>query len=105
MTDYHISKETEEIRDAFLVSEFPYIEELIKTRGFADYYNKYKNENVDLLSKKLITLYTMMEEGKIEEGNEEKIELQMICCCLAIEDKIRDLILLKRKEIAESVKK
>jgi hypothetical protein len=102
--DYHIAKETEDIRDAFLIAEFEYIEKLVKIPGFSLYYSKYKDQDVQTLSSRLLTLYQMMEEGKITKPDEKKVELQMICCCLAIEDEIRRLILLKREEIAESTK-
>ena len=103
MTDFHISKETEDLRDNFLLSEFDYIKDLVKTPGFASYYQTYKGEDIDVLTNKLLTLHQMMEEGKIKRTDEEKVELQMICCCLAIEDEIRELILLKRNELAEHI--
>ena len=103
MTDFHISKETEDIRDALLLSEFDYIKELIKKPGFVDYYKSYKGQDIDLLSNQLLTLHKMMEEGKIRKADEEKVELQMICCCLAIEDEIRELLLLKRSELEEKI--
>ncbi len=103
MTDFHISRETEDIRDAFLMSEFEYIEQLSQLPQFAEYYNNYKKEDTDSLSRKLLSLYQMMESGKIPEDSEDKVELQMICCSLAIEDKIRELILTKRKEIEKKV--
>ena len=104
MTDFHISRETEKIRDDILISKFGRIEELVKKPGFAEYYKLYyRGQDIDVLSNKLLTLHKMVEEGKIKEKDQEKVELQMICCCLAIEDEIRELILLKREELSEDI--
>ena len=100
--DYHIARESEDIRDAFLMGEFGYIEKLSQLPEFAKYYANYKGQDVQTLSSRLLTLYQMMEEGKIKQEDEEKVELQMICCSLAIEDEIRRLILQKRNEIEKS---
>ena len=103
MTDFHISRDTEDLRDSFLISEFEYIAELAKTPAFKAYYQQYKGEDIDVLSNRLKALHQMMDEGKIKKEDEEKVELQMICCCLAIEDEIRELIMLKRSELEEKI--
>lgn len=103
MTNFHISRDTEDLRNSFLLSEFEYIDELTKTPGFAEYYQTYKGQDIDLLTNKLNSLHQMMEEGKINEADEDKVELQMLCCCLAIEDEIRELIMLKRREAEEKI--
>ena len=105
--DYHISKETEDFRNSFLLAEFDYIEnELVKDPEFAKRYNdEYRGQDIDFLTRKLQALYKMMEEGKIEEGKEEEVEKQMICCCLAIEDEIKELILVKTHLAEEGITK
>lgn len=67
MTNFHISSETEDLRNNLLLSEFEYIDELTKKPGFAEYYKTYRGEDIDVLTNKLLSLYKMMDEGKIRE--------------------------------------
>ena len=87
--DFHFPIELEEFRQEFLKAEVDYLEKLVRIPEFIDYYYKFKNMPEDKLINKLETLYQMMENCQIKEQDESNVELQMICCCLAIEDYVK----------------
>lgn len=87
--DFHFPIELDEFRHEFLKSEVYYLEQLIRIPEFIDYYSKFRYMPEDKLINKLETLYVMMENCQIEKKDESNIELQMICCCLAIDDYIK----------------
>jgi len=105
MTDYHIAKETEEKRNKFMVDNFSYIEELIKKPGFAQYYKEnYRGRDVDDLEKDFIKLHKLIDEGQIKDKVlRDKALMQALCCCLAIEDELKEMITLKLQEVEEGI--
>ena len=102
--DFKYTSDLEEFRKEFLKSEVEYLEQLIKVPEFIDYYIKFQDYNPTELIKRLEILYSMIEECRIEEKYESKVELQMICCCLAIEDYIKRQSLIKAIEDEEKIK-
>ena len=87
--DYNYSGETADTRDAFLESEIDYLKQLVQIPEFLQVYEQYKNFGVSQLSERLKVLTEMMERGEVREEDEGKVELEVMCCCLAIEDAVR----------------
>ena len=105
MTDFHIAKNTEEIRNKFIIANFDYIEELVKKPGFAMYYKQnYRGRDVDELEKDFIKLHKLITENQIKDKNLiDKARMQAICDCLAIEDELKEMITLKIHEANEGI--
>ena len=76
-------------RDTFLSSELDYLKQLAEIPDFIELYRQYKGANMDKLSERLMTLIQKMENGEISEEEEQKTELEIMCCCLAIEAAIK----------------
>ena len=87
--DNNYSGETAFLRDEFLNSEVDYLKQLINVPEFFELYGEYRGLGTSALSQRLVALSTLMESGQIKEEDEGKIELEMICCCLAIEDALK----------------
>ncbi len=87
--EHNFSEEIAHTRDTFLTSELDYLKQLSQVPEFWELYNKYKNVSVSELSQRLVTLTEMMENGQVNEDVEGHVELDIMCCCLAIEDAIK----------------
>ena len=89
--DHNYSEETAHTRDTFLISEIDYLRQLSQMPAFIDLYKQYRGVKASELSSRLVTLTQMMENGEVKEEDEEKVELDIMCCCLAIEDATKSL--------------
>ena len=89
--EHNFSEEIANARDVFLTSEFEYLKQLSKVPEFLKLYNSFKNVGASKLSARLLTLTQMMENGEVKEEDEKKVELEIMCCCLAIEDAVKSL--------------
>ena len=89
--DYNYSDEIAHTRDTFLTSEIDYLRQLSQVPEFIDLYSKFKGKRASELSTRLVNLTQMMENGQIKEEDERKVELEIMCCCLAIEDATKSL--------------
>ena len=88
---HNFEKEVADTRDAFLTSEIDYLKKLVQVPGFLELYQSFKSFNVGDLSNRLLTLTQMMENGEVKEEDASKVELEIMCCCLAIEDAAKSL--------------
>ena len=86
--DHNYSGEITNIRDTFINSEIDYIKKLSQVPEFLELYAAYSEVPVDELSGRLTGLLEKMENGEIKQENEKSVELEMICCCLAIKDAV-----------------
>ncbi len=89
--EHNFSEETAHTRDTFLTSEIDYLKQLSQVPEFIDLYNKFRSVKASELSARLVTLTQMMENGQVKEEDEKKVELEVMCCCLAIEDATKSL--------------
>lgn len=89
--DHNYSEEVANTRDVFLTSEIDYLKKLSQVPEFMELYNSFKTIGVSTLSSRLVTLTQMMENGEVKEEDEKKVELEVMCCCLAIEDAVKSL--------------
>ena len=89
--DHNYSSEIAHTRDSFLISEFEYLKQLSQVPEFIDLYNNFKGVSASELSTRLVNLTQMMENGQIKEEDEKKVELEIMCCCLAIGDATKSL--------------
>lgn len=89
--EHNYSEEISHVRDTFLTSEIDYLKQLSQIPEFLDLYNSFKTVSASKLSARLLTLTQMMENGEIKEEDENEVELEIMCCCLAIEDAAKSL--------------
>ena len=89
--EHNFSEEIAHTRDTFLTSEIDYLKQLSQVPEFLELYNSFKNVGASKLSARLLTLTQMMENGEVKEEDEKKVELEVMCCCLAIEDAVKSL--------------
>ena len=89
--EHNFSEEIAHARDTFLTSEIDYLKQLSQVPEFLELYNSFKTVSASKLSARLLTLTQMMENGEVKEEDEKKIELEVMCCCLAIEDAVKSL--------------
>ena len=87
--EHNYLEEIANTRDAFLKSEIDYIKQLAQIPEFLQLYEKYKTVGASKLSARLQVLTQMMENGEVKEEDEDKVELEVMCCCLAIEDAVK----------------
>ena len=87
--EHNYSEEIANARDVFLTSEIDYLKQLSQVPEFLKLYESYKNVGASKLSARLLTLTQMMENGEVKEEDEKKVELEVMCCCLAIEDAVK----------------
>ena len=89
--EHNFSEEIAHARDTFLTSEIDYLKQLSQMPEFLELYNSFRNVGASKLSARLLTLTQMMENGEVKEEDEKKVELEVMCCCLAIEDAVKSL--------------
>ena len=89
--EHNFSEEIANARDVFLTNEIDYLKQLSQLPEFLELYNSFKNIGASKLSARLLTLTQMMENGEVKEEDEGKVELEVMCCCLAIEDAVKSL--------------
>jgi len=89
--EHNFSEEIAHARDTFLTSEIDYLKQLSQVPEFLELYNSFKTVGASKLSARLLTLTQMMENGEVKEEDEKKVELEVMCCCLAIEDAVKSL--------------
>lgn len=89
--EHNYSDEIAITRDTFLTSEIDYLKQLAQVPEFIGLYNQYRGVKASELSARLVTLTQMMENGQVKEDDEKKVELEVMCCCLAIEDATKSL--------------
>ena len=87
--EHNYADELATLRDSFLSGEIDYLKELVKMPEFLEIFEKYRGSNLGVLSRRLTVLTEMMENGEVKEDEEAKVELDIMCCCLAIEDAIK----------------
>ena len=90
-----------EVQRIFVSMEKEYIEQLIRIPEFQEYlmkYFTYSNENLMGLFSRM---QQQMDNGEIKEEDEEKIELSMIACILAMSEKVKRLILTKHPSLSD----
>ena len=91
------AEQVKEIEGVFLSLEEEYINQLIKVPAFykiISMYFSFTNEELMAIFK---SCHEKMENGLVTEQDEDKVELQMIASTLAMSDKIKQLILMKRQ--------
>jgi hypothetical protein len=89
--EHNYSEEIANTRDTFLSSEIEYLKDLSQTTGFIELYSRFHNVDASVLSTRLLTLTQMMENGEVKEEDEKKVELEIMCLCLAIKDAVKTL--------------
>ena len=87
--EQNVNEEVSLTRDIFLNSEICFLKRLVEIPEFIPMLDIYIKYNIGQLSERLIALTQKMENGEVSEDEEQKVELEIMCCCLAIEDKIK----------------
>lgn len=87
--EQNIYEEVALTRDTFLNSEIEFLKQLVEMPEFLPMLTMYVKYNIGQLSERLTALTQKMENGEVSEDEEQKVELEIMCCCLAIEDKIK----------------
>ena len=89
--EHNFSEEIAHTRDIFLTSEIDYLKQLSQVPEFLELYESFKNIGASKLSARLLTLTQKMENGEVKEEDEKKVELEVMCCCLAIQDAVKSI--------------
>ena len=87
--EQNIYEEVALTRDTFLNSEIDFLKQLSEMPEFIEMLALYVKYNIGQLSERLTALTQKMENGEVSEDEEQKVELEIMCCCLASEDKIK----------------
>lgn len=103
--DHNYSGEISHIRDTFLRSESEFLKEIAHKPGFVQLYNYFAAMSLNEVVTKMTNLVDKMENGEIKQEDEDKVELAIICCCLAIEDAVKKkrLVLIKNEAKEEGM--
>ena len=79
------SDEEQYTSDVFLISVIDYVKQLASIPEFITLFERVEKLGASTAAKRLLTLTEMMENGQVKEEGESKVELEMICCSLAID--------------------
>ena len=87
--DHNYSGEISHIRDTFLRSESEFLKEVAYKPGFVQLYNYYAAMSLEEIIARMTNLINKMENGEVKQEDEDKVELAVMCCSLAIEDAVK----------------
>ena len=98
------SETIEQVEKMFMEMEGDYVLKLLQIREFEEFVTKfYAYSNIALMHR-FIELQERMDNGEVTEEDEEKVELEMIACVLAMAEKVKVRILSKTSTFKEEEK-
>jgi len=102
MDKKEIDEETvREVEEIFLNLEEEYILELMKKPNFNELLKTFFAYSNEELLRTFSKLHEQMENGEVEQKDEDMVEVLMIACVLAMSDKIKELILVRTGNLSE----